>query len=104
MGRYKDLRRVAMGFPGGKKGKEDASTTLRPFTPYTLPLLSTTAWGSETFPMDAVQQPWDPGAMFCLSQVSIWASVQAVSTPIPGRTSAPVMFRRDFVLKKLRTA
>jgi hypothetical protein len=51
------LQRVAIGFPGGIKGREDASTTPKPFTPKTLALLSTTAFGYETFPIDAVQQP-----------------------------------------------
>lgn len=42
---------VATGCPGGKIGNDDASTTRSPFTPYTLALVSMTAFLSPSLPI-----------------------------------------------------
>lgn len=49
---------VAMGCPGGKKGKALASTTRSPFTPITLAFESTTAFLSSFRPMAQVHEAW----------------------------------------------
>ena len=53
------LQTVDWGCPGGRKGKADASTTLRFFTPMTLAFESTTALGSLVFPMEHVAAAWN---------------------------------------------
>ena len=52
------LQTVAIGCPGGRSGKAEASTTLRFWTPMTLAFESTTALGSLVFPIEQVQAAW----------------------------------------------
>ena len=95
------LQTVAMGWPGGRRGKAEASTTRNPCTPITRALESTTAAVSFLLPMAQVVDGWK--TVLRLWRIR-WRISSSVFTLGPGKYSCPIrMGFMALVAKSCRT-